>query len=89
MNNIPAINPLQAAPRCGARTKRGGNPCRAPAMANGRCRLHGGKSTGAPTGNKNAWRHGKRSGAAIAERAAFRALLREMQAALGSSSRSE
>jgi hypothetical protein len=34
-----------AAPRCGART-RAGHPCRQPAMANGRCRLHGGKSAG-------------------------------------------
>jgi hypothetical protein len=45
-----------AAPRCGARTRRpapgpdpGGHPCRAPAMANGRCRMHGGKSTGPRT----------------------------------------
>jgi hypothetical protein len=37
-----------AAPRCGTRT-RAGCPCRQPAMANGRCRLHGGKSTGART----------------------------------------
>jgi hypothetical protein len=37
-----------AAPRCGARTRAGGS-CRQPAMANGRCRLHGGKSTGART----------------------------------------
>ena len=39
-----------AAPRCGARTRRGGGgPCRQPAMANGRCRLHGGASTGPRT----------------------------------------
>jgi hypothetical protein len=37
-----------AAPRCGAET-RAGCACRQPAMANGRCRLHGGKSTGART----------------------------------------
>jgi hypothetical protein len=36
------------APRCGAKTRRG-IPCRAPAMRNGRCRLHGGKSTGPRT----------------------------------------
>ena len=36
------------APRCGARTKRG-TTCLAPAMKNGRCRLHGGKSTGPRT----------------------------------------
>jgi hypothetical protein len=35
-----------AAPRCGAKT-RAACPCRQPAMANGRCRMHGGKSTGA------------------------------------------
>ena len=38
----------QSSPRCGART-RSGNACRSPAMANGRCRMHGGKSTGPPT----------------------------------------
>jgi hypothetical protein len=37
-----------AAPRCGA-TTRAGCACRQPAMPNGRCRLHGGKSTGART----------------------------------------
>src|SRR5208337_2211446 len=34
--------------RCGART-RSGFACRAPAMANGRCRVHGGTSTGPRT----------------------------------------
>ena len=37
-----------AAPRCGART-RDGVACRQPAMANGRCRFHGGRSTGPRT----------------------------------------
>jgi len=37
------------APRCGAKTRAGGCACRQPAMANGRCRFHGGKSTGART----------------------------------------
>jgi len=36
------------APRCGART-RAGHACGQPAMPNGRCRLHGGLSTGART----------------------------------------
>ena len=36
--------------RCQARTKsRGGRPCRARALANGRCRHHGGCSTGPKT----------------------------------------
>ena len=37
-----------AAPRCGARTRADGC-CRQPAMANGRCRMHGGLSTGPRT----------------------------------------
>jgi hypothetical protein len=37
-----------AAPRCGAHTRAGGC-CRQPAMGNGRCRLHGGLSTGPRT----------------------------------------
>jgi len=48
-NGNPRGNP-NLAPRCGAKTRapRSG-PCRAPAMKNGRCRLHGGKSTGPRT----------------------------------------
>ncbi|MCL6567277.1 MAG: hypothetical protein K6U09_12770 [Acidobacteriia bacterium] len=39
--------------KCGAKTRKG-TPCQNNAMANGRCRMHGGKSTGPPLGNKNA-----------------------------------
>jgi hypothetical protein len=46
-NGNPSGNP-NLAPRCGAKA-RSGCPCRAPAMANGRCRVHGGKSTGPRT----------------------------------------
>ena len=53
--------------RCLARTRRG-TPCQSPAMPNGRCRMHGGKSPGAPRGNKNAFRHGGRSAEATAMR---------------------
>src|SRR3954470_7922205 len=38
----------QACPRCGAQTRARG-PCRSPAMPNGRCRMHGGTSTGPRT----------------------------------------
>jgi hypothetical protein len=40
-----------AAPRCGARTRgvRAGGCCQQPAMKNGRCRMHGGFSTGPRT----------------------------------------
>ncbi len=37
-----------SAPRCGAKTRQG-TACRCPAMPNGRCRLHGGHSTGPRT----------------------------------------
>jgi hypothetical protein len=36
------------APRCGAYARTTGKTCKSPAMANGRCRMHGGKSTGRP-----------------------------------------
>lgn len=45
-------------PLCGAKSKRSGNRCQNRAMENGRCRFHGGKSTGAPAGNVNAVTHG-------------------------------
>jgi hypothetical protein len=44
---------LRNAPRCGART-RTGTPCGCPAIrGRSRCRLHGGLSPGAPSGEKN------------------------------------
>lgn len=56
MQNEPHANNL-----CGAKT-RSGKPCKNRAMPNGRCRMHGGKSTGAPPAkikkNSNAKKHG-------------------------------
>jgi uncharacterized protein YjcR len=73
-----AINHMHLAARCGAKTKRnGGAPCKSPAMPNGRCRMHGGTSKGAPKGNKNAYKHGQRSAAAIVERKAIAALIKQ------------
>ena len=46
-NGNPRGDP-NLAPRCGAKN-RAGCPCRAPAMKNGRCRMHGGLSTGPRT----------------------------------------
>ena len=71
-------NPMHAAPRCGAKTRRG-TPCKAPAMRNGRCRMHGGKLPGAPRGNRHAWKHGRYSGEAIQRRREVAALVREMR----------
>jgi hypothetical protein len=59
--------PMHLSPRCGART-RSQTPCQAPAMPNGRCRMHGGMSPGAPKGNKNALKHGRYTAEAIARR---------------------
>jgi hypothetical protein len=67
---------LVDAARCGARTRRGA-PCQGPAMPNGRCRMHGGKSPGAPKGNRNAWKNGGYSAEAIALRKLVRQLLSE------------
>jgi hypothetical protein len=57
------IHRAHAAPRCGART-RAGTPCRAPAIAGRRrCRMHGGRSPGAPRGKANpAYRNGLHTG---------------------------
>ena len=70
------------AKRCGARNRHG-TPCRCPAMPNGRCRLHGGLSTGPKTFEglerirKTATQHGRYSQEAKTEQAKFRALLQE------------
>ena len=47
-NGNPRGNP-NLAPRCEARARTTGLACRAPAMKNGRCRMHGGKATGPRT----------------------------------------
>jgi len=54
---------MSKAPRCGARTRRQ-TPCLGPAMKNGRCRMHGGTSTGPRTpeglerSRRARWKHG-------------------------------
>jgi hypothetical protein len=48
LKNGNPVGDYMAAPRCGARTRSGAS-CRQPAMRNGRCRFHGGKSTGPRT----------------------------------------
>jgi uncharacterized protein YjcR len=52
-------------------------------MPNGHWGLHGGKSTGAPKGNRNAWKHGCFTAEAVEERRQARKLLREAKALLG------
>ena len=68
--------------RCGART-RNATCCQAPAMPNGRCRMHGGASPGAPPGQANGmWKHGLRSIKAIERRRAMTATMRAIRRAL-------
>ena len=68
--------------RCGAKT-RSGAPCKTPPVrGRRRCRMHGGTSPGAPKGNRNAWKHGLRSAAAIEERRRFAALLKALRECL-------
>ena len=71
-----------SAPRCGARTRRI-TFCKGPAMRNGRCRMHGGASTGPKTvmglehARRGNWKHGYYSANAIAERSHKRRFLLE------------
>jgi hypothetical protein len=80
------------APRCGAKT-RSGNACEAPAMPNGRCRLHGGKSTGPRTAEgwercrKANWKHGRYCQEALAENKRVRELERNSAQLLAELSR--
>ena len=60
--------------RCAAYARSTGNPCQAKALANGRCRLHGGLSTG-PTSEAGRKRIGEaaRSRLAAGDQAKLRA----------------
>ena len=75
-NGNPPGDP-STAPRCGART-RSGQPCQGPAMANGRCRMHGGTSTGPRTeeGLESIRKLRTRSGLNTAEMRRLRLVLR-------------
>lgn len=77
-DHIRNTAPMTASPRCGARTRRGG-ACRAPSMyGRKRCRMHGGaEGSGAPRANRNARKHGRFTGEAMAERRRVRDLLSE------------
>lgn len=61
---------LAGLPRCGAKSRQTGAPCRLPGLgAGGRCRFHGGRSTGRPP------IHGRATGNARLERDWIRLLL--------------
>ena len=69
--------PINQALQCGAMTRRG-KPCRSLVVrGKRRCRMHGGAAgSGAPVGNKNAFRHGYYSAEAIARRRQLSELIR-------------
>lgn len=70
--------PMHLSPRCRASTRRK-TECLLPAMPNGRCRLHGGLSPGAPKGNRHAWKHGLYSAEHLETRKIVRQLIRELK----------
>ena len=76
--------PMRSSPRCGART-RGGGDCRAPAVSGrARCRMHGGAAgSGAPRGNRNALKSGLHTAEALTELRRAKAAMRETWALLG------
>lgn len=63
-------NPLHT---CGAKCRRTGQPCKNRPMANGRCRMHGGKAGCPPV-------HGRYTKAAMAQRAKWLSVERELRA---------
>lgn len=67
--------------RCLAKTRRA-TACQSPAMPNGRCRMHGGMSTGAPKGNKNAFKHGMYRKDTLDLKKHIRSLLRDSESVL-------
>ncbi len=76
-----AVTLETALPACGART-RGGSPCRNLPMRNGRCRMHGGASTGArtPAGLERVRTVGLVHGGRSREMIEFRKRMRELRA---------
>ena len=68
---------------CGARTKGTGDPCRRLPCKNGRCKLHGGHSTGprTPEGLERckmaSWKHGRRSKEAVEESRLIKELIKK------------
>ncbi|WP_308445699.1 HGGxSTG domain-containing protein [Methylobacterium organophilum] len=73
-----------ATPRCCARTRKGFS-CEGPAMANGRCRMHGGASTGPRTAEglarskRSTWKHGRHSARYVALKRLIKRATRDLE----------
>src|ERR1051325_1778732 len=77
---VRGLQGANKAPRCRARC-RSGLSCRGPAMKNGRCRMHGGASPGAPRGDRNGrYRHGRYTTTNKAMMAEVRQVVRALRA---------
>ena len=73
---------MQFARRCGAKT-RTGMRCGSPAMSGkARCRMHGGKGSGAPKGNHNALRQGLYTKEVLARQAKLREYRKRLTATI-------
>ena len=74
MDRLPVL--LTNAPLCQARN-RAGRSCRCPAVRGKRvCKMHGGKGSGAPKGERNGnWKHGGNTREAICLRKSVRRLM--------------
>ena len=86
-NNQPHdSNPFANVAKCEAKNRKG-NPCQCPAMKNGRCRLHGGLSTGprTPEGKASSgnWKHGYYSKESKAARRDLLVLCRQAEEIYG------
>lgn len=82
-DHLRSTSAMRASLRCGAQT-RAGKPCQAPAVTGKRrCRMHGGaKGSGAPKGNRNAFKHGLYTREALNERRQLAELMRDMKETL-------
>lgn len=65
---------------CGAHCRQTRLPCNNPPMPNGRCKLHGGNSQGAPTGMAHGqYKHGRRTKVAMAQHKRWSAAMKELR----------
>ncbi len=72
--------PMHCAPRCTAKSKRTGLPCRNPAVRGfAVCRMHGARGGGKPGKAHPNWKHGERSQEAVALRGLINRLTREVR----------
>lgn len=74
----PDAYPMHCSPRCTARSKRTGLPCKAPAVRGWTvCRMHGARGGSKPGPTNPNYRHGGRSKETVALRKQVNALAKE------------